>query len=77
VNSCCAGAVAAKATVLCEQISFLVVAWFDVCLVRSRLFFWCGSLQGEEGIALESSDQKTRGFVVQIALSQWFSERVH
>ncbi len=29
------------------------------------------------GIALESSDQKTRDFVVQIALPRWFSERVH
>jgi hypothetical protein len=26
---------------------------------------------------LESSDQKTRGFVVQIALLRWFSERAH
>jgi hypothetical protein len=28
----------------------------------------CGLLQEEAGIVLESSDQKTRGFVVQIAL---------
>jgi hypothetical protein len=28
----------------------------------------CGSLQGEAGIILELSDQKARGFIVQIAL---------
>jgi hypothetical protein len=39
--------------------------------------FRCGSLQGEAGIALELPDQKTRGFVVQIALLRWFPERVH
>jgi hypothetical protein len=40
-----------------------------------RLFFVdfdfsiaCGSLQGEAGIILELSDQKARGFIVQIAL---------
>jgi hypothetical protein len=34
-------------------------------------------LQGDTGIALESPDQTTRGFVVQIALLRRFSERVH
>jgi hypothetical protein len=41
-------------------------------LLRFALLFGlsdcCESLQGEVGIALESPDQKTRGFVVQIAL---------
>jgi hypothetical protein len=37
----------------------------------------CVSLQGEAGIALESLDQKTRGFVVYIALPQWFLERAY
>jgi hypothetical protein len=37
----------------------------------------CESLQGDAGIALESLDQKTQGFVVQTALSRWFPERVH
>jgi hypothetical protein len=43
-------------------------------------FLWplvCESLQGDVGIALESPDQKTQGFVVQIALPRWFPERVH
>jgi hypothetical protein len=35
------------------------------------------SLVGEVGIAIESPDQKTRGFLVQITLSQWFSKHVH
>jgi hypothetical protein len=30
--------------------------------------FVCGSLQGDAGIVLQSPDQKTRGFVVQIPL---------
>jgi hypothetical protein len=34
-------------------------------------------LQGNTGIALESPDQTTWGFVVQIALPRRFSERVH
>jgi hypothetical protein len=29
------------------------------------------------GLALESSDQKTRGFVVQIALPRWFPKRAN
>jgi hypothetical protein len=33
--------------------------------------------QGDGGIALESPDQKTRGFVIQIAFPRWFSERVY
>jgi hypothetical protein len=37
----------------------------------------CESLQGEIDIALESPDQKKRGFVVQIALLWWFFERAH
>jgi hypothetical protein len=37
----------------------------------------CESLQEEAGIILESPDQKTRGFVVQIALSRLFTEHVH
>jgi hypothetical protein len=37
----------------------------------------CESLQGEAGIALESPDQKTQGFVVRIALPRWFLERAH
>jgi hypothetical protein len=39
--------------------------------------FLCGSLQGDTGIALESLDKKTRGFMVQIARPQWFLERAH
>jgi hypothetical protein len=42
---------------------------FVALLILRRL------LQGEAGIALELPDQ--RGFVVQIALPQWFYERVH
>jgi hypothetical protein len=34
----------------------------------------CGLLQGEAGIVLESPDQKTRGFLVLIALKQLFPE---
>jgi hypothetical protein len=43
-------------------------------------FFWpvvCESLQENIGIPLESPDQKSRGFMVQIALPRWFPERVH
>jgi hypothetical protein len=36
----------------------------------------CESLQGETSIFLDLPDQKTRGFVVQIVLPRWFSERV-
>jgi hypothetical protein len=42
-------------------------------LLKFQFFFRflvCDSLQGDAGIALESPDQKTRGFVVQIALSR-------
>jgi hypothetical protein len=31
----------------------------------------------EVGITLESLDQKTRDFVIQIALPQWFSKNTH
>jgi hypothetical protein len=57
-----------------------------VCIARSNetrflvtlVFRFCvGSLQGEVGIALKSSNQNTRGFVVQIVLPWWFSKRVH
>jgi hypothetical protein len=41
------------------------------------LWFECEWLQDEAGIVLESPIQKTRGFMIQIALSRWFSERVH
>jgi hypothetical protein len=34
-------------------------------------------LQGDVSIVSESSDQKTRGFAVQIALLRWFLEHVH
>jgi hypothetical protein len=34
----------------------------------------CESLQGEGSIVLESSDQKTRGFLVQIALKRLLPE---
>jgi hypothetical protein len=40
------------------------------------MFVW-ELLQGEVGIALESPDQKTQGFVVQITLLRWFPESVH
>jgi hypothetical protein len=53
-------------------------------LLRSLIFYSifqflvvCELLQGEVDIALESLDQKTQGFVVQIALPRWFSECVH
>jgi hypothetical protein len=42
-------------------------------LLKFQFFFHvlvCDSLQGDAGIALKSPDQKTRGFVVQIALSR-------
>jgi hypothetical protein len=39
--------------------------------------FLCGSLQEDTGIALESTDQKTQEFAVQIAFPRWFLERVH
>jgi hypothetical protein len=45
-----------------------------------HVVLWCGvdeSLQGDIGIALESPDQKTRGFVVQIVLPWCFFERAH
>jgi hypothetical protein len=32
---------------------------------------------GISGIDLDSPVQRTRGFMVQIALLQWFSERAH
>jgi hypothetical protein len=40
---------------------------FDFCF-RFSVPIECGSLHGEAGIVLESPDQKTRGFIVQIAL---------
>jgi hypothetical protein len=49
-----------------NETRFLVTLVFQFCV---------GSLQGEAGIAFESLDQKTRGFVVQIALPWWFSKR--
>jgi hypothetical protein len=42
-------------------------------LLKFQFFFHvlvCDSLQGDADIALKSPDQKTRGFVVQIALSR-------
>jgi hypothetical protein len=50
------------------------------CLIFYSIFQFLvvyESLQGEAGIPLESSDQKTGGFMVQIALPLWFLERVH
>jgi hypothetical protein len=41
------------------------------------LWFECEWLHGEAGIVLESPIQKTRGFMIQIALSRWFPERAH
>jgi hypothetical protein len=49
----------------------------NLLLFVDMLWFECEWLQGEAGIVLESSVQKTQGFMIQIALSRWFSERVH
>jgi hypothetical protein len=37
----------------------------------------CECLQVKTDIVLKLSDQKTRGFVIQIVLPRWFSERGH
>jgi hypothetical protein len=50
------------------------------CVIKVQFFHRipvCESLQGETGIFLVSPDQKTRGFMVQIILPQWFPERAH
>jgi hypothetical protein len=39
-----------------------------LCIVKCLSLIVCESLQGEVGIVLESPDQKTRGFMVLIAL---------
>jgi hypothetical protein len=57
-------------SVTAGQILFQWLPEFSYCVVLLRLC--CAavdeSLQEEAGISLESPDQKTRGFVVQIAL---------
>jgi hypothetical protein len=57
---------------------------FICCVLLLNNFRWryfacvaCGLLQGEAGIIVELPDQKARGFLVQIALTQWFLEHAH
>jgi hypothetical protein len=58
--------------------SCLYTKCFNEMLVSSFVIPDCVKfLAGDSFIVLESSDQKTRGFVVQFALPRWFSERVH
>jgi hypothetical protein len=63
-------------SILCAPSGFSVwlLAVFWVLVSPQKLQFLRGflyeSLQGEVGIALESPDQKTRGFIIQIALPQ-------
>jgi hypothetical protein len=49
----------------------------NLLLFVDLLWFECEWLQGEADIVLESPVQKTRDFVIQIALPRWFPECVH
>jgi hypothetical protein len=65
-----------KATVVWELLRVSCTASFDICpSCEFSVEFLCESLQGDPGIVFESPVQKTRGFVVQIALPRWFFER--
>jgi hypothetical protein len=58
-------------------LSVKAVAFSGGRLLCSNCAFDCvWIVAGEAGVALESPDQKTRVFLVHIALSQWFSEHV-
>jgi hypothetical protein len=46
-------------------------------LILIVLWYACGLLQVIPGIVLESPDQKTRGFLVQIVLPRWIPECAH
>jgi hypothetical protein len=52
---------------------------FDTILISwsNQDLFVCGLLQVKSGCVLESPDQKTRGFMVRIALPWWFSNHAH
>jgi hypothetical protein len=53
----------------CVPVDFALVQLLSLCGVSC--------LQVEAGIVLELSNQKTRVFLVQIALPRWFPERAH
>jgi hypothetical protein len=53
------------------------IAWMLLRALILRCPIVCGLLQWEVDKALVSSDQKTRGFVVQIILPRRFFERAH
>jgi hypothetical protein len=55
---------------LCSSVSRTLVAVFVSFSICFKPLILCKLLQGVAGIVLESSVKKTRGFVVQIALSR-------
>jgi hypothetical protein len=63
VASCLLPLVIAQAGFMLCAVTIEVHSSFDFCFG-----FLCGLLQGVPDMILESPDQKTRGFVVQIAL---------
>jgi hypothetical protein len=66
------GGRAVTSVVVCESVLISIE-----CVIFHCSTALCFLIGGEVDIALDSQDQKTRGFVVQIALPRWFPERTH
>jgi hypothetical protein len=54
----------------CCGVWFRILVSSIAVVYQISLSIACGSLQGDTSIVLDSLDQKTRGFLVQIALPQ-------